>query len=65
MLFPRLPRLEKAMHVGIDWSEKRHDVVTDEQGKVRARARVPEGIDGVARLHALLGENAIDAVEVA
>jgi transposase len=58
--------LEKAViHVGIDWSEKHHDVVvTDEQGGVRAQARVPEGIDGVARLHALLGEHADDPDQV-
>ncbi len=51
--------------VGIDWSEKHHDVVvTDERGGVCARARVAEGIDGVARLHALLGEHADDPAQV-
>jgi hypothetical protein len=66
LLFLRLPRLEKAViHVGIDWSEKHHDVVvTDEQGSVRAQARVPEGIDGVARLHALIAEQAEDPAQV-
>ena len=51
--------------VGVDWAEAHHDlVVMDSDGAVLARARVPEGIEGVARLHALLGEYADDPAEV-
>jgi transposase len=51
--------------VGVDWAEAHHDlVVMDAEGAVLARARVPEGIVGVARLHALVGEHADDPGEV-
>jgi hypothetical protein len=30
--------------------------VQDEQGRVLARARLPEGIAGITRLHALIGQ---------
>ena len=43
--------------VGIDWAEAHHDVcVLDAAGEVLATRRVSEGLEGVARLHALLGE---------
>jgi transposase len=43
--------------VGIDWAEAHHDVcVLDAGGGVLATRRIPEGLEGVARLHALLGE---------
>jgi transposase len=52
--------------VGIDWSEQHHDVVVmDEQARVRARTRVPEGVEGVGRLHALIAEHADDPAQVA
>ena len=45
--------------VGIDWAEAHHDIcVLDREGEVLATRRVPEGLEGVARLHALLGEHA-------
>jgi hypothetical protein len=56
--------------VGDDWASDHHDVeLMDEAGRVLASARVPEGADGMARLHALvggqLGEDADpDVVEV-
>ena len=51
--------------VGVDWAEAHHDAcVIDEAGEVLGRARVPDGIDGVARLHALIGEHAEEAGEV-
>ena len=41
--------------VGIDWAETHHDVcLLDGQGQVLATRRIPEGLEGVARLHALL-----------
>ena len=45
------------LFVGDDWAEDHHDVeVQDEPGRVLARARLPEGIAGMARLHELIGE---------
>ena len=42
--------------VGHDWAEAHHDVhVEDEQGRRLERARLPEGVEGVARFHALVG----------
>jgi transposase len=56
------------LFVGDDWAEDHHDVeVMSEAGKVLARRRLPEGVAGIAQLHALvgahLGEDA-DAAEV-
>ncbi len=51
--------------VGIDWSEKHHDVdVLDGDGARLARARVPEGLQGLGRLHALLADHAQDPEQV-
>jgi Transposase/Transposase IS116/IS110/IS902 family len=45
------------LFVGDDWAEDHHDIeVQDEQGQVLARARLPEGIAGITRLHALIGQ---------
>ncbi len=44
------------LFVGDDWAEDHHDVeVQDETGRRLAKARLPEGISGIARLHALVG----------
>jgi transposase len=44
--------------VGDDWAEDHHDVELQNQtGRVLGRAKLPEGIAGVARLHAMLGEH--------
>lgn len=51
--------------VGIDWSEQHHDIeVQDPDGGVLASARVVDGVDGIGRLHALIGDHADDAGEV-
>jgi transposase len=51
--------------VGIDWAEAHHDVcVLDSDGDVLATRRIAEGLEGVARLHALLGEHADEADDV-
>jgi len=43
---------------GDDWAEDHHDVeVQDQAGRRLGRARLPEGIAGVARLHELIGEH--------
>jgi transposase len=41
--------------VGLDWAEDHHDVyVEDDQGKRLAGGRLPEGVEGVARFHAMV-----------
>jgi len=45
------------LFVGDDWAEDHHDVeLVDETGRRLGRARLPEGIEGIARLHALIAE---------
>jgi transposase len=45
------------LFVGDDWAEDHHDVeLMDEAGKRLAKARLPEGVAGIARLHALVAE---------
>lgn len=54
------------IYVGDDWAEDHHDVaVIDEAGEVLVRRRLPEGVVGIAGLHALLAEHADDPSEVA
>jgi transposase len=55
--------------VGDDWAEENHDVeVQDEHGRVLGKAKLPEGIAGIDRLHALIGQHVgdedVDQVEV-
>jgi transposase len=41
--------------VGDDWAEDHHDVeLVDEDGRRLVRARLPEGLEGITRLHALI-----------
>jgi transposase len=43
------------LFVGDDWAEDHHDVeVQDEQGRAMRTARLPEGVDGMARFHDLV-----------
>ncbi len=58
--------------VGDDWAEDHHDVeLVDDQGKRLARARLPEGLDGITRLHELIATHMpaswadLDAAEAA
>jgi transposase len=47
------------LFVGIDWAERHHDVcLLDPDGQVLARARIADGVQGLARLHALLAGHA-------
>jgi Transposase len=51
--------------VGHDWAETHHDIyVEDADGARPARARVPEGVEGVARLHELVAPFAEEMAEV-
>jgi transposase len=52
-------RREKRLRlfVGDDWAEDHHDVeLMDVSGRRLAKARLPEGVAGIARLHAMVGE---------
>jgi transposase len=51
--------------VGVDWAEAHHDVhIEDEDGKRLAGGRLPEGVDGIARFHDLVGVHVDDPEEV-
>lgn len=51
--------------VGIDWAEAHHDAcLLDESGRAVAKARVPDGVAGVAQLHAMIADHAQDPNEV-
>ena len=53
------------LFVGDDWAEDHHDVeVMDGSGRRLAKARLPEGVAGIARLHAMIGQALGDDVEV-
>jgi transposase len=44
------------LFVGDDWAEDHHDVeLMDSSGRRLARARLPEGVAGMARLHTMIG----------
>jgi transposase len=49
------------LFVGDDWAEDHHDIeVQDDSGRRLARARLPEGIAGLSRLHELIAEHLTD-----
>jgi transposase len=53
------------LFVGDDWAEDHHDVeVMDSSGRRLARARLPEGVAGITRLHAMIGQCLGDDVDV-
>src|SRR6266540_4164152 len=55
----------RVIFVGIDWAEGHHDVcVLDERGPVLAKGRVLDGVEGLARLHAMVAEHAEEPGEV-
>jgi hypothetical protein len=52
--------------VGVDWAEAHHDVyVQDQDGKRLAGGRLPEGVEGIARFHEMVGAHADEPAEVA
>jgi transposase len=57
------------LFVGDDWAEAHHDVeLMDATGRRLAKARLPEGVAGMAQLHAMIGEQLgedAEATEVA
>ncbi|MGH3393456.1 MAG: IS110 family transposase, partial [Streptosporangiaceae bacterium] len=56
------------LFAGDDWAQDHHDVeVMDAAGRVLGRARLPEGVAGMARLHEMIGAQLgddLDAAEV-
>jgi transposase len=47
------------LFVGDDWAEDHHDIeLEDDAGKKLAKIRLPEGLEGVTRLHAVLAAHA-------
>ena len=56
--------MQGLLFVGDDWAEEHHDVeLQNEAGKVLSRAKLPEGVAGMARLHAMIGEHVGDDEE--
>jgi transposase len=52
------------LFVGDDWAEDHHDVeLMDSTGRRLAKARLGEGVAGIARLHAMIGEQLGDEVD--
>jgi transposase len=52
------------LFVGDDWAEDHHDVeVMDASGRRLSKARLPEGMAGMARLHAMIGQALGDDVD--
>jgi transposase len=52
--------------VGDDWAEAHHDVeLMDAAGRTLAKARLPEGVAGMARLHAMIAQQLGEDAEVA
>ena len=54
-----------SVFVGHDWAENHHEVfVEDGEGRRLGGGRVPDGVEGVARFHELVGELVEDPAEV-
>src|SRR4051794_29129945 len=52
------------LFLGDDWAEAHHDVeLQDERGRGLAARRLPEGVAGLAQLHALLADHLGDQDE--
>ncbi|WP_127509774.1 IS110 family transposase [Actinoplanes solisilvae] len=52
------------LFIGDDWAEDHHDVeLMDAAGRRLAKARLPEGMAGMARLHAMIGQALGDDIE--
>jgi transposase len=52
------------LFVGDDWAEDHHDVeVQDEAGRRLGAARLPEGVAGIAKLHALIARHSGEDLE--
>ena len=55
---PNRRRCSAVLFIGDDWAEAHHDIeLVDEAGRRLARRRLPEGVDGLAALHALVADH--------
>jgi transposase len=53
------------LFIGDDWAEDHHDIeVVDEQGRRLVRRRLPEGIVGIAALHAMVADHLSEDAEL-
>ena len=51
--------LRVLLFIGDDWAEDHHDIeLEDETGRRLSKARLPEGLEGITRLHALVAQHA-------
>ena len=51
--------------VGVDWAEAHHDVhIQSEDGRRLSGGRLPEGVEGIARFHEMVGVHAQEPDEV-
>ncbi|QSE87498.1 IS110 family transposase (plasmid) [Rhodococcus pseudokoreensis] len=54
------------LFIGDDWAEAHHDVeLMDAAGRRLSKARLPEGVAGIARLHAMIGDQLGDEADKA
>ncbi|RYF59945.1 MAG: IS110 family transposase, partial [Comamonadaceae bacterium] len=54
------------LFIGDDWAEAHHDVeLMDAAGRRLSKARLPEGVAGIARLHAMIGDQLGDDADEA
>ena len=52
------------LFLGDDWAEAHHDIeLQDDQGRRLVRRRLPEGVEGIAALHALVADHLPDGAE--
>jgi len=52
------------LFVGDDWAEAHHDIeLRNAQGRRLVRQRLPEGVDGISALHALVADHLADSDE--
>ena len=50
--------------LGDDWAEAHHDIeLEDDQGRLLVRRRLPEGVEGLAALHSLVGDHLGEGAE--
>jgi hypothetical protein len=54
----------RVLFIGDDWAEDHHDVeVQDETGRRLAGVRLSEGMEGIAKLHALIARHGGEVLE--
>ena len=64
-MLARRAKGDRVIFVGVDWAEAHHDVhVADEEGERLGKTRLPEGVEGIARFHELVGAHVEDPAEV-